>query len=350
MPVVALQCQSCGGELKFNAAKGKFICEFCGSAYTKEELEAAEKQATEAEVEKENTPLDEESGAVLYSCPNCGGEVISDETTAATECYYCHSPVILSGRVSGKYLPNRLIPFKYDKKAAIEKFREWTSKKYFLPKYFFNEDNIEKLSGVYFPYWIVDVDTHVKYHAEGDRVSSWTSGNYIYTKHSLYNVEREGDVHLEDIIKSALSKESKELIENVQPFDEQALEPFSMSYLSGFLAERRDIEQKELENEVHKDIYDYSKKVVEDSVTGYTSRAEKHFSSKPDKIDWEYGLLPVWTLTYMHNGKVYYYAMNGQSGKICGKLPVDEKKLLSVAGLVSFAILLVGTIVGYFFI
>ena len=37
----------------------------------------------------------------------------------------------------------------------------------------------------------------------------------------------------------------------------------------------------------------------------------------------------MWTLTYNDKarGKIYYFALNGQTGKVWGELPVDNKKL-----------------------
>ena len=264
MPVVTYKCTNCGGELKFDAAKGKFACEYCLSEFTKDELEKNEVETTLKDVEKENsTEVSHQTGeAVCFTCPSCGGEIITDSTTAATECYYCHNPVVVSGRLSGKFLPKRLIPFKFDKKTAITKFLEWTKTKFFLPKDFFSERQIEKLTGVYFPYWIIDCDTKCNLIADAKKTRVWTTGNTTYTNTRVYSLEREGNIHLEDIVKTGLKKVNKRLVESVQPFDEQQLEPFSMTYLSGFQAEKRDIEQAEIENEVFSDINRFSEEIL----------------------------------------------------------------------------------------
>lgn len=354
MPVVAYKCTSCGGELKYNAELGKFVCEYCGTEFTKEELENSEPLTDGKDIEKENTVQEEKEEsteeAFLYTCPNCGGEILTDSTTAATECYYCHSPVVLSGRLSGKYLPKRLIPFKFDRKNALEKFNDWTRKKFFLPKDFYNEKQIEKFTGVYYPYWIIDVDSDASVSATGEIVRTWTTGNTTYTNTKVFNVQRKGVVHLEDLVKAALKKSNKKLVENVQPFDEQALEPFSMTYLSGFQAEKRNVEPEEIKDEVNKDINYYSKQVIDNTVSGYTAVKGEVFNCVPESIDWEYGLLPVWVMTYPYKNNMYYFAMNGQSGKICGKLPVDKKKLAIFAGAISVALCAILLLGGYFLI
>ena len=74
----------------------------------------------------------EADGMKAYSCPSCGAEIITDATTAATFCYYCHNPVVLSGRLEGKYLPDMVVPFQLDKKKATESFLSFVKKKKFV--------------------------------------------------------------------------------------------------------------------------------------------------------------------------------------------------------------------------
>ena len=42
------------------------------------------------------------------------------------------------------------------------------------------------------------------------------------------------------------------------------------------------------------------------------------------------------------NGKIYYYTINGQNGKVCGELPVDYKKLSLVSTLITGVVFLLG--------
>lgn len=107
---------------------------------------------------------------MLFSCPNCGAEVVTDETTAATECVYCHSPVVLSGRLAGDMKPNLVIPFGFTEKDAKEKFYAMCKKKWFLPKDFVSDAHIDKMKGVYYPYWLVDSDKAGSCNATGKNI------------------------------------------------------------------------------------------------------------------------------------------------------------------------------------
>ena len=131
MAVLSYKCPNCGGELIFDPNTQKYKCEYCFTDISQEKLDTL-KPAQSSEKKTEN--YDTDSKAVFYQCPSCGAEIVTEETTAATFCYYCHNPVVLSGRVSGEFLPDKIIPFSIDKKKATEKFLEyvlfWIKKMY----------------------------------------------------------------------------------------------------------------------------------------------------------------------------------------------------------------------------
>lgn len=342
MAVVSYKCPNCDGELVFNPRTQKYRCEYCTSAFSQEELdqmqpegahqsqpEGAHQPQPEPESwRQENTPSIEpgEEGNI-YHCPSCGAEIVTDDTTAASFCYYCHNPVVLSGRVSGEYMPHKIIPFAIDKKQATEKFLEYVHSKKFIPKAFFHKSQIEKISGVYFPYWMVDMDMEGTMQAEGRNVRVWRSGDTEYTETKIYRIEREGDIHLEDITRNALKKANGKLVSGVLPYDMGKAQDFHMGYLSGFLAEKRDIEQEDLKMEVGAEAKEYGEKILRDTVHGYTTLSVKNCHLNCRKENWDYTLLPVWTVTYKgRDGKMYYYSMNGQNGNVYGSFPLTIKK------------------------
>lgn len=356
MAVVSYKCPHCGGELIFNPTTQKYKCEYCLSDFSQEELEAlkpeegSEEKAVnfEEDTQEENTTEKETQEAVIYHCPSCGAEIVTDETTAATFCYYCHNPVVLSGRVSGEFLPDKIIPFAIDKKQATEKFLDYVHSKKFVPKAFFNKQQIEKISGVYFPYWMVDMDMEGSMQAEGRNVRVWRSGDTEYTETKVYRVEREGDVHLEDITKNALKKSNAKLAEGVLPYDVSKVQKFHMGFLSGFLAEKRDIERTELNKQVQQEANEYGEKILRGTVKGYSSISVKSCHLNQTQENWDYTMLPVWTVTYKgKNGKMYYYSMNGQDGKVYGELPIDYKKVWILGGIVFGVVLILALIGGY---
>lgn len=331
MAVVSYKCPNCDGELVFNPRTQKYRCEYCTSAFSQEEFDQMQPEGN------------------VYRCPSCGAEIVTDDTTAASFCYYCHNPVVLSGRVSGEYLPHKIIPFAIDKKQATEKFLEYVHSKKFVPKAFFQKSQIEKISGVYFPYWMVDMDMEGELQAEGRNVRIWRSGDTEYTETKIYQIERTGDIHLEDISRNALKKANSKLSSGILPYDMSNAQEFHMGYLSGFLAEKRDIEKEDLKIGVGEEAREYGEKILRDTVHGYTSLSVRSCRLDCQKENWDYMLLPVWTVTYKgRDGKIYFYSMNGQNGNVYGELPIDYKKVWILSGIVAFAVFLLGLMGGFF--
>lgn len=340
--IITYHCPNCGGPLKFNPKLQKYACEYCLSEFIEQEAKEGENKSKQTG-ENPGEP-------VLYSCPSCGAEVVTDETTAATFCYYCHNPVILTGRLSGEYHPDYVIPFSIEKDKAVDMFKSWMKKKRFTPKAFYSEDQIEKISGVYFPYFLYSCKVNGTLTAKADRLRIWVSGNYRYTETQTYEIKREGLMPIKFVPRNALKKASKELTEGVFPFDTDVMKPFSMGYLSGFVAERRDMEETELSDEVKAEIRSFASDSLKNSIASYDSVRVQNESFAFTQEQWQYALLPVWALTYFDREKnqMYYFTINGQTGKVCGRLPVDKGKLLLLFAKIFFPVLAVMLIVGYF--
>lgn len=312
MSVITYKCPNCGGELKFDPESQDFKCEYCLSEFKEDEIE--------------KIPV---SQAVVYSCPSCGAEIITDETTAATICYYCHNPIVMAGRLSGKDEPDWVIPFSVDRESAERIFSDWMGKKRFLPKSFFSADQVEKMTGVYFPYLLYSCKADGEMKARCSRVRTWRAGNIEYRETKQFHVEREGRMDISNLTRNALKKSDKTLVESVLPFQMDGLKEFQMAYLSGFAAEKKDIEESDLTDQAEQEVREYMESSLRNSFTGYNSVSVENSEVKISEGKWQYALLPVWTFTYQdkRENKVYYFALNGQTGKTCGRLPVDKGKL-----------------------
>ncbi|WP_394916544.1 TFIIB-type zinc ribbon-containing protein [uncultured Robinsoniella sp.] len=345
MAVVSYKCPNCGGDLRFDPKTQKYKCEYCLSEFTEEVLHQQEEKESSGQQSAEQESRD----GLVYSCPSCGAQIITDETTAATFCYYCHNPVVLEGKLSGDYKPDQIIPFKVDKKEAVSHFLAYMKKKKFVPKAFFNKDQIEKISGVYFPFWMFECDVMGHMDATATNVRIYRIGDTEFTETRFYNVQREGGLHFEELTKNALNKANRKLVEGVQPFMLNDLQKFSMGYLSGFQAEKRDMEKRDFEDEVRREISDYSKSILKDSISGYTTVKSSNLALDTPSEHWKYILLPVWVLTYKgKDDKMYYYAMNGQTKNICGELPIDYKKVALMFAAIAIPVFLLLLLGGYF--
>lgn len=350
---VTYKCPNCDAGLIFNAEEQTFSCEFCLSHFTMEELDSSSSTARAERIEKENAEFSGEMRE--YHCPSCGAEVIAEKNTVADLCYYCHNPIVLSDQVTGALRPTRVIPFKFDKEAAVDEFLRFSKKKKFMPKNFFSKEQLTYLSGVYYPFWVTDADTNSFMRATGKKVRTWTSGDYRYTETSTYAVTREGDIHFEDISTSAISTEDKEMLEGVLPYPPELYEEFSMPYLQGFVAKKRDIDREILYPEVKGRMNSYATELLRRTVTGYSSVSVSSTNVSVLQSHWEYNLLPVWIMTYIKKhkkdskkDKTFMYAMNGATGKLFGRLPVSVPKLIALAAGIFLGVFALAMIISVF--
>lgn len=355
MGVISYKCSNCGGELVFDPAGQNYKCEYCGSTFSQEEFRGMERQAGRSGESAEaggragrSEEGAEAEGAVVYHCPSCGAEIVTDSTTAASFCYYCHSPVVLSGRLTGRYLPDFVVPFSIDREQAEQKFLDFVHSKKFIPKAFFSRQQLEKFSGVYFPYWVYECRMDGRMRAQGTNLRIWRSGDLEYTETKYYRVLREGEVECQNISKNALQKANQTLAQGVLPFDMRWKKEFQMGYLSGFFAEKRDVEQESLREEITKEVKQYGRQMLRDTISGYSGVSVENCELRTLSEKWSYVLLPVWTMTCRgRNGKLYYFSMNGQNGAVYGELPVDYKKVGLLSFFVFLAVLLLFLTGGY---
>ncbi len=348
MGVITYKCPNCGGELNFDPKGQGYHCDYCGSSFSWDEIDQPEARSSEQiDTAQTEAPKDGEEEAVVYSCPSCGASIVTTATTAATFCYYCHNPVILEGRLAGDYLPDQVIPFAIDRKEAEAKLKGYVKKKHFVPASFVRDSQIEKMTGVYYPYWDYETVVDGQMDAEATRVHVMTSGDTEVTETSVYHVQREGGLELAHMTAGALKSAHQELVENVQPYRLGEAKPFGMGYLSGFQAEKRDQEKDLFEAKMRTDAQHYATQALKESVSGYTTVrvTGEHYQRKAEK--WKYLLLPVWVMTYRSGGKTYYFAMNAQTGKISGKLPVAWGKLGLLSGAIGLVAMLLTLVGGY---
>lgn len=337
------KCPNCGGDLRFDPSQGSCSCTYCESRFDLEEIErlSAETEEQETGGRKEEQAAqtgqpdgeqteDAEEALLSYSCPSCGAEIVTEESTAATFCYYCHNPVVLSGRMDGAERPDYVAPFLIDRKQALKTFEGWIRQKKFVPKAFYDAEQIEKFSGVYFPYLLYSCEVSASLNARARRVERSTVGSYENITTSVYQLKREGILPVNGIAKSALRKANRVLVEGVQPFQTERLSAFHPGYLSGFLAERKDTMPEEVREQVGREVRDYALSRLRASVAGYEDVAVSGENLSVAKERWSYALMPVWTMTYRDSSsdRLYYFSMNGQNGKVIGALPTDRNALL----------------------
>ncbi len=314
------KCPSCGANLTFDAAADKLSCAYCNS-----EFSVAEVDSLHEEAERKEAKYDSETHG--YHCDNCGAEVVTDTTTSSGFCYYCHSPVIFSDKISGDYVPDYVVPFKITKEQAKQTFSKWVKKFKLVPRGFASPEHLEKITGIYVPYWLADAHANVDVNGVGDVVSTHTSGNKRYTTTRRYRFQRSGEIDIEHVKTIASDKVNQALINSVESNTKGKLEAFSTAYLTGFFSQRYTLNREDVRGISEDKIKDY----VQDLVRREIDYSNIHFERNDSSVNitkWSYILLPMWILTYNFKDKVYVYALNGENGESFGELPIDYSRLI----------------------
>ena len=332
------QCPACTGPLHFDGASGKLVCDFCGSSYDTAEIEAlyAEKEAAAetAAQNKQAPPPDsvwsenEAAGLRSYSCPSCGAELICDETTAATSCPYCGNPTVIAGQFSGMQRPELVLPFVLDKNAAKAALKKYYRGKRFLPNAFSSQNHIEEIKGVYVPFWLFDANASGSGLYEATTSSSHRNGDYVITTTKHYDVRRAGTTQFMGVPVDGSTKMPNGHMDAIEPYDYRAFQPFSTAYLPGYMADKYDEDADTCQARAHSRMQNSVSSELSASITGYNSVSTLSENISIDYTAKHYALLPVWMLHTKWQGKDYLFAMNGQTGRFIGDLPVSPLKVV----------------------
>ncbi|MDD5953504.1 MAG: hypothetical protein PUC32_07660 [Oscillospiraceae bacterium] len=334
--VQEFQCPCCGGAITFDSTVQKMKCPYCDSEFDVNafrDFQDVSGKAEGSQMNWESTAgqewADGEAETMrVYVCKSCGGEIIGDETTAATSCPFCGNPVVMTGQVSGDLKPDYVIPFKLDKQAAKQELKKHLKGKIFLPKAFKTEHHIDEIKGVYVPFWLFDADADADIQYKATRIRTWRSGDYDYTETSFYACYRSGTVGFQLVPVDGSTKMADDLMESIEPFDFSDAVDFETAYLSGYFADRYDVSAEESVERANTRIRKSTEEAFRATVNGgYATVVPERSNIELRNSKAKYALDPVWLLNTTWNGQKYTFAMNGQTGKFVGDLPTSKGKL-----------------------
>lgn len=325
------KCPCCGGAIAFDSTLQKMKCPYCDTEFDMETLASYDaglngeqdsmKWETSAGTQWQEGEAD---GLRTYVCKSCGGEIVGDENTAATSCPFCGNPVVMMGQFSGVLKPDLVIPFKLDKNAAKAGLMQHLSGKRLLPKIFKDQNHIDEIKGIYVPFWLFDTDADAQVRYRTTKVRVWSDSKYDYTDTSHFLVNRSGSVSFEHIPVDGSTKMPDDLMESIEPFNFSAAVNFQTAYLAGYLADKYDVDAEQSIERANERVKRSTEEVFASTVHGYQTVVTESSNIRLHGGKAKYALYPVWILNTTWQGKKYTFAMNGQTGKFVGDLPVDK--------------------------
>ncbi len=334
MDFVQYKCLCCGAALQFAPGTRKLSCGSCGNEYdleTLQQYEQEEKKENERESDQElNWEYQKEAQGAKraengkYICPSCGAEIEADENTVSTTCPYCDNVVVIRATASGEFEPDMMIPFQIKGDKARQMLEDFCKGKRLLPKNFRDRSYLKNLKGYYVPYWLFDCDARAEMSFNATRIRTWSDSEYDYVDTSYYLVNRAGGMQFYHVPVDGSTEMDDDTTESIEPFDYSALTEFNPAYLAGYETDKYDVDAKAAEGRAKERLYRSGEQVLRGTVNGYDTVTVKHrhLASSNGKV--HYVLLPVWMFETVYNGKKHQFAINGQTGKMVGELPVDK--------------------------
>lgn len=349
--IVTYKCPNCGSDIPFDSTSGYLKCRHCNTSYNIEDLKAYDVENnieadsfewSDNDLEHIDTPE-----SITYTCPNCGGAVIGDKNMAASTCPYCGNALIVSKQFEGMLKPDLVVPFAYSKEEAKKAYENHLKNKTLLPNDFSINNIIENIKGLYVPYWLFSCEANCKARFHATRKRVYTSGDYEITEDSHYLVYRDATGRFENVPVDASSKLEDNLLDSLEPYDFSKGKDFNTAYLSGYFADKYDQNKDEVISKANTRIKNSMDAVLSSTVIGYTTVFKESSSIRFHDGKSKYALLPVYIFSSKYNGKIYQFAMNGQTGKFVGDLPMDNKKAFQLFLLVFVISFIVITILAF---
>lgn len=341
------KCPCCGGAVAFDSGAQKMKCPYCDTEFEMEALQGFNEDLQGDTGDEMNWDMGADSqwqngeteGMRVYGCKSCGGQIVGDQNLGAASCPYCGNPVVMMGQFSGDLRPDKVIPFKLDKNAAEAAYKRHIQGKKLLPKVFAAQNHIDEIQGVYVPFWMFDAqaDANIRYKATKEK--KWSDSSFDYTETSFYSVHRSGNLSFEAVPVDGSTKMADDLMESIEPFDMSGAVDFQTAYLAGYLADRYDVKEEDCIARANDRIKRSTESVFASTVRDFKTVTTETSSIQLSSGKAEYVLCPVWILNTRWKDQQYTFAMNGQTGKLVGDLPVDK----SAKGKLLWTITAVGT-------
>jgi predicted RNA-binding Zn-ribbon protein involved in translation (DUF1610 family) len=345
MEIKEYKCPNCNGVVKFDSSTQNMKCPYCDAEFEiaslaeyQKEIALPEKDVINIDLSKTSSVWDNLGDLKTASCPSCGAELVGDENTIATVCPCCGNTQIVQKQVEGLLKPEYVIPFQLEKKAAVEALKSFYSGKRLLPNLFKEENRVNSIQGLYVPFWLYDAraEGHITYKATNTK--AWSDSNFNYTKTDHYMVVREGGLGFEKIPVDASERMDNDYMDAIEPFDYSKLKGFLTAYLSGYIAEKYDVDANASKERAVNRIKQSVESQFAKSVQGYSSVIKQRSTVNVESGKASYSLFPVWILNTKYQNENFQFIMNGQSGLITGRLPIDKGKVFRYMSLFTVCI------------
>ena len=315
-----LSCPNCGGNLKFDIPSQQLSCEHCHTLFDPYDFDGKTSDAEESKT------FDGDYEVTIFTCPQCGGEILSTDNAAAGFCSFCGASTILYSRISHEKRPNYIIPFQKTKEQCKEAYARRMKHSIFAPKELRDPSYIDSFRGIYMPYWAFYISQKGSLSLNGKKTSR--RGDYIITDH--YALTGDLDAYYKGLSYDASSSFDDNISEELAPYNLKGMKAFTPAYLSGFYADTSDVDAKVYQGDAeYTASAETTERIASDGTfAGFTMDTirPEQLHTKTETIDST--MFPVWFLSYRKKDRVAYATVNGQTGLVVADIPIDPKRYL----------------------
>lgn len=326
-------CKNCGAVLFWDPKSNCLKCDFCESEYQITDFEdntMTEEPVKDEALDNNYVAAEVSDDMVVYACKTCGGEVVALKTTMATICPYCGEAISITSKSVGEFRPELVIPFSKTKKEIMELYKKYVNSSFLTPKAFKDDHVIEKIQGLFVPFHLHTIQNRADYSFKGETSTSSRVGYDKVTTHKVYDLSIESRGKYNRIPTDASKKIDNALMDSVEPFKYDDIKEYNPAYMAGFVAEQLDEDVETMKSRAAKRCFDAMEVKARKEFSNYEKLMTTKNENDIEAHDAEYTMLPVWMLNVKHLDKKYTFAVNGQSGKVVGKLPIDKLKLILI--------------------
>ena len=151
-------------------------------------------------------------------------------------------------------------------------------------------------------------------------------GNVFYESNDKHS--RDLLLDFNDIPVDAALKMDNVMQESLEPFETDKALPYSDTHLAGYLANRYDDSAENCSKRAWERVTASVNNAMRATAVGYTTVTKTGEDMCFTESDVRYALFPVWFLQVRYRDKTYPFAINGQTGKMSGKLPISPLRLV----------------------
>lgn len=345
---VQRKCPYCGStDISLDEQDGLLRCNYC-----RRKFQTRNEQNLEIEVESLQGNVISEAtkdidnnfdSRVTIKCSSCGAEVVIDTSEKLqARCHWCKNTLSINNQIPNGVIPDMVLPFCVTKNEAYESMNSFLNKyrKNAKPE-FLNDFKEENIMGVYLPYMVVDVNSHVMLEGYGEKSRGKEVRGDTFYDAELYSIKREFDLAIDNLtVESSQEKldqnakdKTNNIINSIMPFDMENSVLWDANYLKGYNSEKRDLNVDNLKTLVDEESKDVARYSANETIKKYdrgVKWTKEEMTLKGER--WKTAYLPVWLYSYSQKSKFgknveHYIAVNGRTKETMGSIPLNSKKV-----------------------